>query len=79
VAERIERPERILRYEPDPPAAQRPGPVRLGVDDGLTLERDRAAQDPAARSQEPCYGETEGGLPAAGFADETDDLARRDL
>jgi hypothetical protein len=65
VAERVERPERILRHEPDTPAAQCLGPVRFGIDDRLTLERDRAAQDPAARSEEPCDGETEGRLPAA--------------
>jgi len=77
--QRVERPERILRHEPDPPASKRLGPVRVGIDDGIALERDRAAQDSATGSEESRDGKTEGRLPAARFTHESDDLARRDI
>jgi hypothetical protein len=74
----VERDARVLRHEPDPPAAHgAPRPVGQAGELLLT-EGDPAGVDPARSREQPRDGVGEGRLPGAGLADDRDDLPRRD-
>ena len=77
--ERVEAGQRVLEDDADAPAADRAHPRRRQIVDALAVEPDFAAGDPAWRVKKADDGEAGQRLAGAGFADDPENLARRNV
>src|SRR4029079_5560833 len=76
--ERVEGAEGVLGDEPDAVPSQRSWRIHSGRPDQRPVQADGAADDRPGPPEQPEDRQPKGRLPAAGFADEAEDLALTD-